>query len=68
MLEILRFGLVHGDEFVIKSKNFVLYSKLDFRLGINTVLHYDEMRQIADEYGLFSTVTWKEWKKRRLFG
>ncbi len=68
MLEILRFGLVHGDEFVIKSKNFVLYSKLDFRLGINTVLHYDEMRQIADEYGLFSTVMWKEWKKRRLFG
>ena len=27
-----------------------------------------EMRQIADEYGLFSTVMWKEWKKRRLFG
>ena len=68
MLEILRFGLVHGDEFVIKSKKFVMYSKLDFRLGINTVLHYDEMRQIADEYGLFSTVMWKEWKKRRLFG
>ena len=67
MFEFLRFGIICGDEFAIKANKFILYSKFGFTLGINTILPYDEMEQIATKHGLFLTVMWKEWEKRQLF-
>ena len=65
-LELLKWGLIHGGEFVIKSKNFVLYSKSGFRLGICTTLSYDAMRLISSNHQLFSTIMWKEWEQYQL--